>query len=142
MEDFVRRFLTQHDVSCPDCGYNLRSCQSRTCPECGLRLTLALRSSRECRSWLVLVLSLSLLSGSGIQRWILEAMNGPPFQFLSLPLPIHWHVLNWFVMLSPALLAGALLRRRWFAHQPSPRQWILAAVPLAMFIVECLSLVR
>jgi len=51
-------------------------------------------------------------------------------------------MLNWFVMFSSALLAGALLRRRWFARQPSPLQWMLASVPLALFIVECLLLAR
>jgi hypothetical protein len=29
------RFLAEHDVHCPRCGYNLRGLSSAKCPECG-----------------------------------------------------------------------------------------------------------
>ena len=33
--------MAEQDVPCPGCGYNLRGCQGTACPECGMRLRLA-----------------------------------------------------------------------------------------------------
>jgi hypothetical protein len=37
----IAKFLADHDVACPSCGYALRGCGGVACPECGLPLTLA-----------------------------------------------------------------------------------------------------
>lgn len=40
-EDDVRRaFLSERDVACPKCGYNLRGGAGDECPECGLKIVL------------------------------------------------------------------------------------------------------
>jgi hypothetical protein len=33
--DTLRRYLADHDVPCPACGYNLRGLEGEVCPECG-----------------------------------------------------------------------------------------------------------
>ncbi len=35
----IRRFLAKHSATCP-CGYDLRGCDGRACPECGRPLTI------------------------------------------------------------------------------------------------------
>lgn len=39
-QDLLRVFLAEQDISCPQCGYNLRTLTGDTCPECGERLAL------------------------------------------------------------------------------------------------------
>src|SRR5690348_16408064 len=36
----LRDFLTDHDVTCPQCQYNLRNLTGDRCPECGEQLAL------------------------------------------------------------------------------------------------------
>lgn len=36
----LRAFLSERDVACPSCGYNLRGLQSPVCPECNQALKL------------------------------------------------------------------------------------------------------
>ena len=36
----LREFLTDHDVTCPQCQYNLRNLTGNRCPECGEQLAL------------------------------------------------------------------------------------------------------
>lgn len=43
-EEVLRVFLTDRDVPCPVCRYNLRGLGSTTCPECGVRLDLRVGS--------------------------------------------------------------------------------------------------
>jgi hypothetical protein len=43
--DLLRELLTDRDVACPNCKYNLRGLQETWCPECGDPLVLALSKS-------------------------------------------------------------------------------------------------
>jgi len=43
--DLLREYLAERDVACPSCQYNLRNLTSATCPECGERLVLLVRSA-------------------------------------------------------------------------------------------------
>ena len=42
-DPLLERFLSERDVDCPACGYNLRQLKSDRCPECGDPLELSLR---------------------------------------------------------------------------------------------------
>ena len=39
----LRDYLAGSDATCPSCRYNLRGCETTTCPECGWGLQLQLR---------------------------------------------------------------------------------------------------
>ncbi|MCC6659887.1 MAG: hypothetical protein IT437_03275 [Phycisphaerales bacterium] len=50
----VREFVTERDLPCPECGYNLRGLVIPRCPECGLQITAAelpRQQPREMRSF-------------------------------------------------------------------------------------------
>jgi hypothetical protein len=42
-DPLLEQFLSERDVVCPGCSYNLRDLKSDRCPECGDELTLTLR---------------------------------------------------------------------------------------------------
>ena len=42
-DPLLEQFLSERDVNCPACGYNLRQLKSDRCPECGDPLELSLR---------------------------------------------------------------------------------------------------
>lgn len=46
----LRIFLSEGDVACPECGYNLRGIGAETCPECRARLRLQLEPIRKPNS--------------------------------------------------------------------------------------------
>ncbi|MCE7973090.1 MAG: hypothetical protein DYG92_02010 [Leptolyngbya sp. PLA1] len=39
-DPLLAAFLAEHDVACPNCGYNLRGLDKPRCPECGVTLTV------------------------------------------------------------------------------------------------------
>lgn len=39
--EFLRLYLSERDVACPGCGYNLRGLTGDACPECGQALRLS-----------------------------------------------------------------------------------------------------
>lgn len=41
--DALREYLAGADASCPSCRYNLRGCETASCPECGWALSLQLK---------------------------------------------------------------------------------------------------
>ena len=43
MDPLLQQFLSERDVVCPGCSYNLRGLTSDRCPECGDALELSLR---------------------------------------------------------------------------------------------------
>ncbi|MBY0113316.1 MAG: hypothetical protein K2Y21_10870 [Phycisphaerales bacterium] len=42
-DETLREYLATAEASCPSCRYNLRGCETSTCPECGWSLRLQLR---------------------------------------------------------------------------------------------------
>ncbi len=142
MGDSLVQFLATHDAPCPKCGYNLRSVQSPTCPECGLRLTLSLRPDRpSVTSWCVLLVTVSLLSGIGLRRWVLWLSQGFPS---TPPISISWYwlVLHYAILMSPLVLIAVLLGRQWLMHRRPSSLWGIMALAAVIFVLEGLSLAR
>ena len=144
MDKSLVQFLATHDAPCPKCGYNLRSVESLTCPECGLQPKLALVPNQQSVTpcWCALLVAVSLLSGVGFRRWVAEAFHGfPSLGALSLG-AWHWYVLQYAILASPLLLIAVLLGRHWLMRRRTSVQWGLAGVAIAVFALECLSLMR
>lgn len=66
-----RLFLESHDIPCPSCRYNLRGAIRGTCPECGFRLELTLKSLRAIRlARLALIVFLAwIIMIQGVTLW-------------------------------------------------------------------------
>lgn len=142
MVDSLVQFLATHDAPCPKCGYNLRSVQSPTCPECGLRLTLSLRPDRpSVTSWCVLLVTVSLLSGVGLRRWVAYLSHWFPLP-PALSISWYWHVLDYAILMSPLALIAVLLGRHWLMRRRPSSLWGITAIAAVIFVLECLSLVR
>lgn len=43
--EFLRQFLAERDIACPQCDYNLRDLPTNICPECGHELELRLTTA-------------------------------------------------------------------------------------------------
>ncbi len=142
MGDPLVQFLATRDAPCPKCGYNLRSVQSPTCPECGLQLTLSLIPDRpSVTPWCALLVTVSLLSGIGIRRWVAWVFHGfpsPP----ALSIAWYWHVLHYTILTSPLLLIAVLFGRHWLMHRRPSSLWGITALAAIVFVLECLSLAR
>jgi hypothetical protein len=52
----VRLFLAGRDAPCPHCKYNLRNCESPTCPECGRPIVLHIGDADPRTFWDTLAL--------------------------------------------------------------------------------------
>ncbi len=48
---FLREYLSDRDVPCPSCGYNLRGLWASQCPECRQPIELEIRNQRRMRPW-------------------------------------------------------------------------------------------
>jgi hypothetical protein len=68
--EFLQAFLTQRDVACPGCGYNLRDLQGQRCPECGneLKLSIGLVEPKQAAGIAGLV---GLAAGAGMSGLLL-----------------------------------------------------------------------
>ncbi|MGD9689869.1 MAG: hypothetical protein AB7K52_09480 [Phycisphaerales bacterium] len=55
-DELVERFLSDRDVPCPSCGYNLRGSRATACPECGKSLRLALVPTKRLAGYGLFVL--------------------------------------------------------------------------------------
>jgi len=71
VDDSLVQYLSERDVPCPGCKYNLRGLKLDVCPECGLKFSLGLHGHRyNFRDWLAIIMtcigmSISLLFTAG-----------------------------------------------------------------------------
>lgn len=59
------RFLTVHELACPQCGYNVEFFsdeRARTCPKCGTKVNR--QPSANCADWCPSAASCALLRGA------------------------------------------------------------------------------
>src|SRR5438045_2504229 len=66
----LRQFLSERDVPCPRCGYNLRNLGGNRCPECGDALALRVNLSEPRLGPLIAGL-VSLSAGAGLNGLLL-----------------------------------------------------------------------
>ena len=122
-------FLSEQDVSCPLCGYNLRGLRSPRCPECGrgVKLTVGI-SEPYLRAWVTLLVTTCASAGIGILLGLVllfeKSSDGLSFTNV---------VMFGFVVTIPfAALVVAI--RRTFVRHPKSAQWSIAGAALAMLI--------
>ncbi|MFN0131751.1 MAG: hypothetical protein ACKVW3_04340 [Phycisphaerales bacterium] len=129
----VVSFISNRDVACPVCRYNVRGVPEATCPECAAELRLELGSERlRIGPWLVGVIAFAL--GLGFDGVVGLIMAGslvvfPPPSPLALRQMALVDVL--FLAVAGVCAAGLVQmyrqRSRW-NRQSARRQNILAAV--------------
>jgi hypothetical protein len=130
----LNRFLAASDAACPQCGYRLRAAPSGVCPECGHALRVALeRRVALPPAWLALLVSTSLLAGTGLRRWVFMVGHGFP---VLPPNSWHWMAMHLWVMASPLLLAAVLVWRGWLTRRHPALQWTLAALVALLTALE------
>lgn len=64
-DPLLEQYLSQRDVACPGCSYNLRELKSDRCPECGDELELSLKLVEPRQAPLITGL-VGLSSGAGL----------------------------------------------------------------------------
>ncbi|MCH7848632.1 MAG: hypothetical protein IIB53_09755 [Planctomycetes bacterium] len=120
----LRAFLTDRDIPCPVCRYNLRGLPSTSCPECGAQLDLRVGSiDLKLGPWLLCVLATAIPTGfNGILSTIgtIGAISSA-----------YWDSTDWlqlaaFIGLTVAFgsaLAIVVRRRSRFLRKTTAAQW-------------------
>ncbi|GEM_PF-992637 len=68
--DLLNSYLTERDIACPSCGYNLRGLVSESCPECRQSLALSLTLKKPAFwQWLLTIIPLWIVGGI-LSLWI------------------------------------------------------------------------
>src|SRR4051812_21337301 len=80
-------FLSERDVACPLCRYNLRGLPSPRCPECGreLALQVGLTEPRQA-AWLTGQIALTAAAGVGVMIVLVSIASGWPTESPRQPL--------------------------------------------------------
>ena len=126
--DFLRQFLTERDMPCPACGYNLRNLLSPRCPECGEELRLAV-GLVEPRQAAVITGLTALASGLGFNGLLLVYVGMMALRMGRFP-PQEMHII---LILGAGLVVFAGLLAIWVSkwrriRRASPgARWLLAA---------------
>lgn len=140
LDPLLEQFLSERDVVCPGCAYNLRGLKSDRCPECGDELELSLKLVEPRQAPLIAGL-VGLSSGAGLGGLLLiYAM----LMLMSRQMSTGW--LTEFVVLNGSGFvahAGALWLwvRYWHAIRrmnPAPRRllvFICWAMPLTFILI-------
>ncbi|MCZ6735300.1 MAG: hypothetical protein O7C65_05870 [Planctomycetota bacterium] len=136
-EEVLRVFLTDRDVPCPVCRYNLRGLGSTTCPECGVRLDLRVGSiDLKLGPWLLCVLAVAIPMGfTGILA-IIASIGAQRSAFWGLE---DWIALGglWAMTLAYAVALTVLSKRRSRFLRRSPAgQWWRAGLWTAVMILS------
>lgn len=137
MREALDVLLAEQDAKCPECGYTLHPTGSDRCPECGVHLKLRLQESCIDCSWLVLIISLGMLAGQGLHRWIALAVQDDLLAILDrFTIWWYWGAVDCLIMLAPVALVFAVKYRRRFEARTSRVRWTLAVLPGVVFLIE------
>ena len=132
----LARFLADRDVSCPRCGYNLRTLQGERCTECGTKIELGVHAAEPILApWIAANVPASLGGGMGLLFLVLIlAGAGMP--------PTHWWWMVfgcWACILIEIML---LWRRRVFLRRNAALQWSTAIVLWLILAALVIGLAR
>jgi hypothetical protein len=132
----LRAFLTDRDVPCPSCGYNLRNTPGERCGECGAALVLAVgRRHVPLRWWLLIVIPLWLAAAEGVYEaaWNLnELIQGTLIENLMFD-PIYAIKAGVMILCIPAAILATLLRPL-FLKMPQPGQIAVSGAVCSVMI--------
>jgi hypothetical protein len=135
-DPLLRAYLTDRDVACPQCGYNLRALTTDTCPECGEKLALGVRMVEPKQAAPIAGL-IGLSAGGGLNGLLLI------YAFIQVGLRgrISWFhtfvLVNaiGFVAMGSCLLAW-LRGWRWIRSRGAPARWLLVAACWAASLLD------
>ena len=131
-------FLSQRDVPCPLCGYNLRGLNSMKCPECGRQLRLSVGLAEPfLRGWVMLATGVFASAGVGVFLLVLFSRRGWPHGQDGL-----FEVSAVYYMISPVFAWPTIAARKQFLRLNKSWQYGWAVVALALFVVSLVMLVR
>ena len=136
----LQDFLSQRDIPCPGCRYNLRGLTTAQCPECGenLRLTVGLEYPKQAalitglvglaasagfNAMLLVYLILEVVAGRGMNAYMY------PFLFINLI----------GMVISGGLIAAWLLLWRRLHRQDSAVRWMASLVCLALPLINAIA---
>jgi hypothetical protein len=129
-EALLVAFLSDRDVVCPLCSYNLRGLTHPRCPECGQELRLTVGAvDVYLLAWIAAVAALCAAAGVGIIFvFILMATR-----FYVPPFPSMWENISFYVPIVsiPGCLAVIFFRRS-FLRIPRYRQWGISIAIIAV----------
>jgi hypothetical protein len=121
-------YLSNRDVGCPLCEYNLRGLTSPRCPECGRELKLSVGLVEPyLRAWMLLAFAIFAAAGIGLLFLMVLIHNEMPGRFLE------WVSFTYFIANIPVAIIVALGRRR-FMRWPQRTQWPLAWAAAALTV--------
>jgi hypothetical protein len=133
-------YLSQHEESCPRCGYNLKMLTGDRCPECGdrLRLRVGLVEAR-LKAYIAAVVACCLGFGGAFFFLVIILCYAPRS---------YWEKnLSPWLMIVQSVITGSLMvllltRRMWFTRKPQGHQWGLTAILwLVTLVMSGLALV-
>ena len=128
VEGHLVSWLSERDVKCPVCEYNLRNLAEGRCPECNAALELAVASPNlNMAPWFVAVMSMALGAGfDGVVSILIIAtalIFSPPSPAARVQVSL---LAALFLVLTGVCVAGLVVgyrsRRRW-AFWGRRRQW-------------------
>lgn len=132
--ELVRAFLSDRDVPCPRCGYNLRTQRKAVCPECGLQLALSLRPTESLHGpWITamcIVGSMALLGlffAGMVVRW---GWPGSGWEVSNVVMSIYMGMIPLALLLS--VYRGRFVR---LARPAQHASWVSAAIVALVMLV-------
>ena len=136
-------FVSNRDVPCPLCHYNLRGLTIPRCPECGngVRLTVGLVEVR-MGAWICALSAILPAAPFGLLLGYILLKNGlPPVRQLGQLGPGQiWAVaLLIYAMLAVPGSALLLALRRKYIRLPGRLQWLLAGVAISIDIAAAIT---
>src|SRR4030095_829738 len=91
-EQELVRYVSDRDVFCPLCGYNLRRLTRARCPECGRELRLSVGLTEPyLRAWVVLAAAACGAGGTGLFFCLMVIRAGWPRNYAA---PFRLFVMN------------------------------------------------
>ena len=116
--DLLLAYVRDRDVTCPQCGYNLRNLSSPVCPECRQDLKLTVGVEKVRYEWLIAILIPGAFSGICAFLLLLPMVIAPG------PVPMEVVGLDAFGWLSAAVAMTIFVQRQRFLKLDASTQYL------------------